>query len=445
MTALPVDTEDSFLEASDLEPRRAYLAALVSISFLLVGTLLYPDYLISVGLRLGPVRLSPMSLLFVFAAPAVLWFFWKQKATLKYSVVDAVLVTALFFVGIRGAFAATNSNELGLVVGYIGYALLLYYGTAVVGQRKGALRTLFTVLVSLGVIVAVYAVVEFAIGRNIIYEGIIKENMAPYSGAGYHRSGSTMVQPDSLSAFLVQVSPFFIFFFIKAVGSRKVAWGAAIVLSMLALLLTYSKGGWGTAAVLVLVGLVLMIKRRPASARPLLITLISGLLVLGGFTVAFHSTVYAGTLSKARTSESFKPREYMWSRVPETFMENPLIGAGMWQGNAEVIRVSQAPEAKNRPSSIDNIYLAVLVEQGIIGVLLTSATLILFGSQASKLLNGGGPIVEWGLPVVASMALILISGLTITSLMIWPNMVVFWLSAGMLRSLVERSRTEGST
>jgi len=419
------------------------MAALVSISFLLAGTLLYPDYLASVGLRAGPVRVSPMGLLFVLAAPSIFLYFWKQKATLKYSAVDAVLVITLLFVGIRGVFAATNSNELGLVVGYIGYVLLLYYGAAVLGQKRGSLRVLFIVLVSMSVIAAAYAVIEFALGRNILYEGIIKASMVPFPGAGYHRSGSTLGHPGALSAFLVQASPFSIFFFIKSAGSRKVALGAAIVLSMLALLLTYSKGGWGTAAVLILTGLILIIKRRPASARPMLITLISGLLALGIFTIAFHSTVYSGTLSKARTSESFKPREYMWSRVPVTFKENPLIGAGMWQGNAEVIRVSQAPDAKNRPSSIDNIYLTVLVEQGIIGVILTSATLVLFGIQASRLLRRGGSIFEWGLPVVASMILILISGFAMTSLMVWPNMVVFWLSAGMLRSLVEKSHKEG--
>jgi O-antigen ligase len=420
------------------------MAALLSISILLAGTLLYPDYLVTVGWRVGPIRVSPMGLLFVLAAPSVLWYFWKQKMTLKYSAVDAVLVAALLFVGIRGAFAATNSNELGLVVGYIGYALLLYYGAAVVGQKKGALRTLFIVLVSSAVFIATYALVEFALGRNIIFEGIIKENMMPYTRPGYHRSGSTLVQPDSLGAFMVQVSPFFIFFFFKSAGSRKVAWGATIVLCMLALLLTYSKGGWGTATVLILAGLIFIGMRRRVLYRSLLILLMAGFLVLGLFTAAFHGTVYSGTFSKARTSESFKPRQYMWSRVPATFIENPLIGAGMWQGSTEVIRVSQAPEAKNRPSSIDNIYLTVLVEQGIIGFLLTSATLILFGLQAVKLLRSGGSIVEWGLPVAASMTLILISGLAMTSLMVWPNMVVFWLSAGMLRSLVERARLEGS-
>ena len=165
----------------------------------------------------------------------------------------------------------------------------------------------------------------------------------------------------------------------------------------------------------------------------------TGLLVLGIFTVAYQSTVYSGTFSEARTNESFKPRQYMWSRVPVTFKENPLVGAGMWQGNAEVLRVSQAPEATNRPTSIDNIYLTVLVEQGIIGLFLAGATLILIGIQMLKLLKAGGSSFEWGLPVAVSMILILLSGFTTTSLMVWPNMVVFWLCAGMIRSMVERS------
>ncbi|MHB9111528.1 MAG: O-antigen ligase family protein [Thermoleophilia bacterium] len=440
MTTLPVKTAEPFMPVSNSEPRRSYMAALVSISFLLAGTLLYPDYLVSVGLRVGPVRVSPMGLLFVLAAPSVSWYFWKQKATLKYSAVDIVLVIAFLFVGIRGALAATNGNELGLVVGYIGYALLLYYGTAVVGQKRGALRTLFMVLVSMGVIAAVYAVVEFALDRNILYEGIIKESMVPFPGVGYHRSGSTLGHPVVLGAFMVQVIPIFLFFFIRAgTAVRKAVWGAGIVLLMLALTMTFSKGAWSTAGILLISGLIWLIWRRPASTRPLLFLLTAVVLVLGVFTAVFNETVHAGTLSKARTGESFNPRIYMWSRVPNTFLANPLVGAGMWQGNKEVFEVNPAPEAKNRPISIDNIYLVALVEQGALGVLLVGAALTLIGIQAWKLLRRGSSLTAWGLPVAVSMTMILINGYAMSSLMIWPNMVVFWLCAGMVRALAERS------
>jgi len=425
------------------EVRGLYLAALVSLALLVAGTLIYPDYLISVGIRVGSFRISPMGALFVCAAPAVTWYAWKQRGLLQRRALDIALISAIIYVVVRGVIAATNGNELGLVVGYAGYVILLYYGMAVIGQEKYGLRTMFIVLVSMGIIAAAYAVIEFALDRNILYGGIIKEEMIPISpvrGPGYHRSSSTLGHPGALGAFMVQVIPFFLFFFIRAgTAVRKAAWGAGIALLMLALTMTFSKGAWSTAAILLITGLIWLTWRRPVSTRPLLFLLMVVVLVLGVFTATFYETVHAGTLSKARTGESFNPRIYMWSRVPDTFLANPLVGAGMWQGNREVFEVNPAPEAKNRPVSIDNIYLVALVEQGALGVLLVGAALTLIGTQAWKLLRRGGPLAAWGLPVAVSVAMILINGYAMSSLMIWPNMIVFWLCAGMIRSLVERS------
>ncbi|MFA5816017.1 MAG: O-antigen ligase family protein [Bacteroidales bacterium] len=431
------------IQPTSSEVTRLYLAALVSMSFLVAGTLIYPDYLVSVGIRVGSFRISPIGALFVCAAPAVTWFSWKQRGLLQRRALDIVLISAIIFVVIRGVIAATNGNELGLVVGYAGYVILLYYGMAVIGQYKYGLRTMFIVLVSMGIIAAAYAVLEFALDRNILYGNIIKEEMIPISpvrGPGYHRSGSTLGHPGALGAFMVQSIPFFLFFFIRAgTAARKAAWGFGIVLVFVSLLLTYSKGAWSTAAILLISGLIWLIWKRPASTRALLFLLLAVVLVLGVFTTSFYETVHAGTLSKARTGESFNPRIYMWSRVPATFMANPLVGAGMWQGNSEVFKVNPAPEAKNRPVSIDNIYLVALVEQGALGVLLVGAALTLIGLQAWKLIRRGGLAAVWGLPVAVSMTAILINGYAMSSLMIWPNMVVFWLCAGMIRSQVERS------
>jgi len=128
----------------------------------------------------------------------------------------------------------------------------------------------------------------------------------------------------------------------------------------------------------------------------------------------------------------------MLERVPSTFLANPVIGAGMWQGTREIFVVNPAPESEHRPRSIDNIYLVALVEQGAVGILLIGTALVLIGIQAWKLLRRGGPVAAWGLPVTVSMAMILINGYAMSSLMIWPLMVVFWLCAGMIRSLYER-------
>lgn len=417
----------------------AYLAALASLILLTIGTLAYPDTFVNVGLHVGSIRISPMSLLFVAAAPALSWFAFRNRSWIDWSILDILLITMLIFVTVRGAIAAVNGNQLGLVFALVAYVCLLYYGTAVVGQDS--LQILYWVLVAMGIIAAVYALIEFALGRNVLYGDIIKEDVIPFPGKGYHRSGSILGAPGPLGIFMVQIAPFIIFFFVRAASKiKKSIWGAAMLLVALALLVTYGKGPWATAAILTFGGLAWLAWRKTAAARSLLLLLLVVVLGLGAFTLTFYNTVQSGTTSKARTSESTKPREYMWSRVPDTFLANPLVGAGLWQGNAEIFRVNPAPEYKNRPSSIDNIYLTALVEQGLIGVVLIVSTLWLIGTQGWKLLKNGGHAAQWGWPLAASMVGVMIAGLTSNDLMMWPNMVVFWLVAGMLRALAEKEK-----
>lgn len=420
-----------------------YQAALVSLILLVAATLLYPDTYLTLGISAGPFRISGLAILYFLAAPAVIWFISAEIGWLKASVVDVFLLLTMAYVGLRGAQAAQNGNDLGLVAAYVSYALLLYYGTAVVGQGKSALKLFFLCLAGVALVVALLALLEFALGWNFPYEDYIKESTQPFHGSGYHRSGSTLAHPVALGAFMVQVAPFLIFLFVKARSAAvRVAWGVAIIVLALALLVTYSKGAWGAAAALIIAGGIWLAWKRPAGTRVLIALSVIVGLTLGLFTLAFYDTVHAGTLSKARTSESINPRTYMWSKVPSTFLANPIVGAGLWQGNAEVFRVNPAPEATNRPESIDNVYLTTLVEQGLIGVALVGITLLFMGREALRVLRESGEKGDMALAIAASILLILINGLTFNSLMIWPNMVIFWLAVGMMRSLVELRKSQ---
>jgi hypothetical protein len=421
---------------------RLYKAALLSMVLLVGGTLAYPDTFVRLGLRIGPFRVSPLGVLFVLAAPAITWFAWTHRSWLKWRLVDLFLLALMLFVLVRGVVAATNGNQAGLVGAYVGYALLLYYGMAVIGQEGVGLRIMFMTLITMSTIAAAYALIEFFLGRNVLFEDIISKELLPFPGKGYHRSSSTIGHPGPLGTFIVQVAPFFLFYFIRArTVARRLAWGAAIVLGALAILVTFSKGVWAAAAFLIVAGMSWLIWQRPSSARSLLLLLLTTILAVGAFVIFNYDTVNAGTFSKARTRESFAPRSYMWSKVPSTFLAHPLVGAGMWQAGTEIFRVNPAPEWGNRPTSIDNLYLTVLVEQGIVGIILAGTALVFMGRQGWQLLKEeSGRYAIWGLAPAVSMVLILIKGLTSDSVMIWPNMVVFWLTAGMLRSLVEGIR-----
>ncbi|MBE0428979.1 MAG: O-antigen ligase family protein [Thermoleophilia bacterium] len=432
--------------AGGREGRRSHMAALWTLVLLVAGTIAYPDTFVYAALRAGSLRISPLGLLFAIATPAVLWRLWicRNRQALSPQIIDLMLAVYIAFITIRGMAAASNANQLGLVLAFAGYVLLVYYGSAVVGQAQRSLRIMFLTVVVMGVAAAAYGLIEFALERNILYGEIIKESVRPFPGEGYHRIGSLLGQPVVMGAFMVQTIPFVIYFFIRSSAAlTRFAWGAAAVAVFLALIVTYSKGAWITAALLIVGGLAWMTLRRPPATRRLILLMGAVALAAGMFTASFYNTVHAGTLSKARTSESISPRTYMWSKAPATFMANPLIGAGLWKGGSEIHRVSQAPDRPNRPIAIDNMYLTVLIEQGLFGALLGASVLVLFGIHVLKLLKKGGTQAGWAWPLAVCMLVTIVNGLTFDILMVWPTMVVFWLASGMVRALGETARQAG--
>lgn len=49
------------------------------------------------------------------------------------------------------------------------------------------------------------------------------------------------------------------------------------------------------------------------------------------------------------------------------------------------------------------------------------------------------------MPILFSLAVMVINGMTFNTLLTWPIMVVFWLGAGLLRSIDETIERTGKT
>lgn len=402
---------------------------------LLSVTLLYPDTLIRRGLEFGNLRLSPLSAAFVVSAPAVLMFLWAKRRSLHFQLLDYFLLAAMAYIVIRGAAAASTANGLFLVFGYAGYALLMYYGMAVIGQKKVAIDATFVSLAVIGIIISVYAIIEFVIGRNILFEGLIGENVI-FRADSLHRTASTLGGPGILGTVMVQLAPFFIFFFIRAADlGRRFLWGTAIVVAAIALWVSYSKISIGTT---ILFGAVLFIWRvrhkESVNIKSLFILIIAVVLAISILVVFQSDNAQYNLLSQERTDESFSLRWYLWEQAPHNFTEHPLFGAGMWHGG---------PFSLEEKITVDNQYLITVLEQGLVGAVILAGSLFIIGGQAWRTLKIRDEMRDWALPVVVSMGAIILIGLTSNPLYVWPNMVVFWLEAGLIRAIVEkRARTE---
>ena len=247
-----------------------------------------------------------------------------------------------------------------------------------------------------------------------------------------------MGHPLALGEFVVQGTPFAVFLFAVA---RSVKWralmGLVVVVSMLALEVTFGKGPWTYAGIMGVAAIAWFVWQNPSSRRLIALLILSIIAGIALLTAVFSSNVDAGTFSNARTGESFDPRIYMWSRVPTVVREHPVFGVGMYLGGPIVSDVPPVITGPHKPTAIDDLFLSVLTEQGVVGFGLLATAIVLIGSQAWRLLRRGGALAKWALPAVFCLGVTIISGFSMDSLWMWTAMVMFWLAAGMLRALVE--------
>lgn len=427
--------------------------ALVTIVILVAATLLYPESYSSLKLSIGGVRIIPMLVLFALAASPVAFYLWRHRRKLHLGTIDLALLANVCFVTVTGLLFATSASNMGLVLALAGYTVLLYYGVAVVAQNPVAVKTIFYTLAMLGVIIASYAIVEHFVGKNIIYGGITAEKVPiKAESAPYHRSSSSLGNPPALGLFMVQVVPFLLFFFVRASARLKqVLWGAAVMMTLAALLFTFSKGSWIAALVVLVFALFFLARqRRQISSRlkiSLIVVFVSCLAAMATVGLSAYRDLSYNVVSQQRQMESFGLRWIQWSHSPASIAAHPLIGVGVWQGAESVfqIMVREGDQHPEKAIPVDNLYLNTLVEEGLVGFFLLGATLALIGIQAWRLIRKGLKYSGAVVTIAASMAAVLINGFTVDILLTWPIMVVFWMSAGMVRARAEISAARGET
>lgn len=417
-----------------------YIAALVSLGTLLAGTVLFPDTYASVDGHIGPVRVSALSVLLAVAAPSISLYAFTRRRELTIRTLDIFFVAFLVYIFMREALSASQENGGALLtLAYAAYAFLLYYGMAVVGQGKNALRVIITLLIYLVIVISAYALLEFFLNNDFLFGDLVQEKI-PDPGRGYFRAGSSLGHPVVMGLFLVQAMPFLLYkYALVRPGGKKYMWVGIIVMAFLALEMSMTKGAWISGGILGVIAIV-WLWRKKSARKPMIVVLVAISLALTVLTFCYRDMLEAGVTSETRSKESVVPRLYIWKRVPAGIAENPVFGAGMWQGVSQLYALQPVdPWITKPPIAIDNQYMTLIVEQGVTGLLLAMAVFFTIGRQAWKLMRARSSHATWAALIAASLCAVLINAMTFDSLMNWPNMVVFWLLAGALRALTELS------
>ncbi|MHB1391465.1 MAG: O-antigen ligase family protein [Thermoleophilia bacterium] len=265
------------------------------------------------------------------------------------------------------------------------------------------------------------------------------EEVVKTPSVGVHRIGSTLAHPVAYAGYLVQAIPFCILAAIKT-RSRTGRIFAIVTtcLAALALFLTYSKGSWIVALLMLLAGVIYLFRRWRHVALVVFIVIV---LVLSGLVGLFWQQIH--TEASVRTDTSVEYRMAAWRGAVAGIREHPLVGVGLGAGQNELLLRADPEWVKVSAGrmAVDNYYLNILLEEGLVGALLWLVVLGLIFREGLSLIRNHGAGYIWGLAAMASIVDILVNCLTFDALLLRPQQVLFWIAAGLIHGTMQGQTT----
>jgi putative inorganic carbon (hco3(-)) transporter len=243
-------------------------------------------------------------------------------------------------------------------------------------QRANFLRQVFWALLLVAIVLGTLSTYQYFTGTfTNPYWGFGQANFSTLSGEGGYRIGG----PFQDSPFYGQILIIFVPLALNRMLYEKQVWmqclaGWALAVSLLSIILTFSRGAF---IGLIVIGIILIIRRR---SRPL--GFAAGLLLIGAIiTLAPNNYLdRVGTISEfapifgqsdIRNESSFRGRTSENIVAMQMFRDHPILGVGIGNYNARYIEYSSRlgidPRLADR--SAHSLYLEVLAESGILGIL----------------------------------------------------------------------------
>ncbi|MHB0915438.1 MAG: O-antigen ligase family protein [Thermoleophilia bacterium] len=403
------------------------MLALATVLIALAIALFYPETFISDPPKIAGISVVPLNWFFpiVFFITTVSLYF--KYTVIRFGLVDVALLSYFIYFMIRNV--AVGSETIA-VFKYFVYGAGLFYLIRIAFSRE-SLRAVFLwfLLIATFVIIA-YGFLEYSLQRNILLQDAVAK-IIPEPPLGIHRIGSTLAHPVSLGASLIQLLPFIVLFrVLAATRNMRLLGGIAIAGVLLTLVLTYSKGSWIVGGFYILAAIVYVTMRMEVRIFEWVLVHIAAIVVAVLF---FWKTIKNEMIW--RTDNSVGPRLRSWQGVLETFWENPFIGVGFRQGRVSLMQMEFAIQYyrfNSRMIAIDNNYLTLLLEGGVIGFSLWMIFLALVFRLGIKSLMASAQNRLWTAAALAGAAGLSINAFTFEAWMVWPNYLMFMVTAGII-------------
>ena len=273
---------------------------------------------------------------------------------------------------ISSASAASPSNALKDIVRWLSF-FAVFAIAALSMEWRNDLRKLAVSLVAASVPASLYGVFQSVMGPpSAAFE------LEPHSRidslfcltTGWHvRAHSFFNQANSFACYLVIILPLCIFLFARnrtALG--KAAAAGALVLNLIALMLTFSRASWPLALASIAALLYFGRAKREAKSsgrRPLILALLAVLALASVAAVLFRGADFASLTSM----DSGVQRVHLYRAGLLMIAKRPVLGYG--PGNYHLamahVQMGRAEERLKR-AHLHNLYLQIALESGLVGL-----------------------------------------------------------------------------
>lgn len=389
-------------------------------------TVLYPEIFLKQSIQMLGVEVTPLVALAPLVLLAFLSYFVPQIRSFQPEAFDAAFLLALAYTAIRLIAGASARVEIKLALEYAVYGIVAYYGAATLFRSRERLRRFIWFLIGLLLLVSLYEVLTFLLGRDPVYGAKILERI-PLKSEDFFRGGSTLAQPVYLGAFLLQIAPF-AYWGIHSAGSRLASRFAliALIAAGVAGILSFSRGAWAIGFLMAMA--VVVIRWRQVKKGPLLAALAVLLTVVG--VLALRGDLGFHVLER---DESTEMRSWTREWSADVFQEHPVFGVGLFKG---AIEINKKKGSQDRDIPIDNYYITVVIEEGLAGVLLYGTVLVFLGLNVYGVMRRGPPYDRL-LPLMITMSMlgVMADAVFFDAFIVWPFFILFWMTAGMMRAL----------
>ena len=335
---------------------------------------------------------------FLILALAV-WMYASAGWAFRRDVDPALAVGAAVQFATAAIFAVTIAS-VRLPPAWVCAALVLglFWNAILVGQQSALQGAAGGIWTSLG---------EFPIGINQPRISVVQAD-----GVRWLRPYGLLPHPNILAGFLVMGVLAAMSWFANANWRRWLPGGIVVSIGLWALLLTFSRGAYLSLAVGGIALLVLM-KRSNGWTRQLAIACLVILMIGVAFSVTYYPYLLARAGEGAETTEQYSlgERTELNNAALVAIGESPIVGVGAgnlpWR-SAYVLAERNSIVQGNYPH---NVWLTVLGETGIIGIILFGGAISCAIVAGVRALRNGTADASFRAAVLAGFIALIIAGM----------------------------------